>query len=145
MDERLKQIWSGFQSTTSRSLTGGGVDNIAVPHRRDFAAQDLEQLPENFEGPAQAAFSALREDLAHKEKKFSWGKKVHAQAEFREAAPDQGHGAPDPFDGGELLKGLKATAMRTERVERDYMAYLSTDEGKKAFKQLKKKKRFGLF
>ncbi len=145
MDERLKQIWSGFQSTTSRNLTGGGVDNIAVPHRRDFAAQDQEPLPADFEGPAQAAFSALREDLARKEKKFSWGKKVHAQAEFREAAPDKGPSTPDPFDSSELLKGLKATAMRTERVERDYMAFMSSDEGKKAFKKHKKKKRFGLF
>lgn len=145
MDERLKQIWSGFQSTTSRNLTGGGVDNIAVPHRRDFAAENPEQLPADFEGPAQAAFSALREDLSRKEKKFGWGsKKVRAQAEFREATPDQ-EAVPDPFDGGELLKGLKATAQRTERVERDYMAFMSSDEGKRAFKKHKKKKRFGLF
>ena len=145
MDERLKQIWSGFQSTTSRNLTGGGVDNIAVPHRRDFSAQDQEPLPADFESPAQAAFSALREDLARKEKKFGWGKKVRAQAEFREAAPDKRANTPDPFDSSELLKGLKATAMRTERVERDYTTYMSSDEGKKAFKKHKKKKRFGLF
>lgn len=144
MDERLKQIWSGFQETTTRNLTGRGVDNIAVPHRRDFAGQDVELLPENFEAPAQAAFSALRDELGRKEKKFGRKKKQSA------AAFDAGDAAPDPmaserFDGGELIKGLKATAMRTERPERDYQAFLSSDEGKAAFRKHKKKKRFGLF
>ena len=49
------------------------------------------------------------------------------------------------FDGEELIKGLKATAMRTERPERDYGAFLASAEGKAAYKKFKKKKRFGLF
>lgn len=145
MDERLKQIWSGFQETTTRNLTGRGVDNISVPHRHDYAAQDVELLPENFEAPAQAAFSALRDELGRKEKKFGRKKKQSDGASF-----DAGDTAPDPmaserFDGGELIKGLKATAMRTERPERDYRAFLSSDEGRAAFRKHKKKKRFGLF
>jgi len=142
MDERLKQIWSGFQSTTTRNLTGGGVDNIAVPHRRDFVARDLELLPEDFEAPAQAAFSALREDLDRKSKKFGRGKKDRTQADLQgsQASYEQMES-----NGGELVKGLKATAMRTERADRDYQAFLSSDEGKATFKKHKKKKRFGLF
>ena len=145
MDERLKQIWSGFQSTTTRNLTGGGVDNISVPHRRDFVARDLELLPEDFEAPAQAAFSALREDLERKSKKFGRGKKDRTQADLQGSQASYAPIESDPFNGGELAKGLKATAMRTERADRDYQAFLSSDEGKATFKKHKKKKRFGLF
>ncbi|MHA7873126.1 MAG: hypothetical protein ACX939_12310, partial [Hyphococcus sp.] len=49
------------------------------------------------------------------------------------------------FEGEELIKGLKATAQRTQRPERDYGAFLASDEGKAAFKKFRKKKRFGLF
>ncbi|MBL4619859.1 MAG: hypothetical protein JKX88_07165 [Marinicaulis sp.] len=144
MDERLRQIWSGFEATTTRSLTGGGIDNIAVPHRTDFAAKDTEFLPDEFEAPAHAAFTALREGLARKEKMFSRKKKSKG-ASF--SAEEEGPGAMTTrrFDGDELIKGLKATAMRTERTERDYQSFLSSKEGKAMFKKHKKKKRFGLF
>jgi len=144
MDERLKQIWSGFEATTTRALTGRGIDNIAVPHRVDFAAQDTQFLPEDFEAPSTAAFSALREELAHKEKKFG-RKKKFSEASFRAAEEGSDAMASRQFNGDELIKGLKATAMRTERSERDYQSFLASDEGKAAFKKHKKKKRFGLF
>ncbi|MHA7872507.1 MAG: hypothetical protein ACX939_09180, partial [Hyphococcus sp.] len=66
MADRLKEIWSGFEETTTRNLTGRGVENIAVPHRHDYQAEDVALLPEAFEAPAHAAFTALREELARK-------------------------------------------------------------------------------
>ena len=51
MSSRLKNIWAGFEETTSRHLTGGGVDNIAVPHRVDYTAEDESLLPEGFDAP----------------------------------------------------------------------------------------------
>jgi len=144
MDERLKQIWSGFEATTTRALTGGGIENIAVPHRMDFAAKDTEFLPEEFEAPAHAAFAALRAGLAQKEKMFGRKKKSSVASL---GAEDDGPGAmaSKAFDGDELIKGLKATAMRTERTERDYQSFIASKEGKAMFKKHKKKKRFGLF
>ena len=46
MAERLKQIWAGFAETTSRHLTGKGVDNIIVPHRSDYTVDDSGFLPD---------------------------------------------------------------------------------------------------
>lgn len=144
MDERLKQIWSGFQETTTRNLTGGGVDNIDVPHRRDYGAEDTRLLPTEYEAPAQAAFAALRTELESKAKRFGRSKKK-PQASYDGAQEGPDAMASRRFDGEELIKGLKATAMRTERPERDYSAFLASAEGKAAFKKFKKKKRFGLF
>lgn len=140
MDERLKQIWSGFEEVTTRRLTGRGVDNIAVPHRTDYVAEDIDFLPEEFTAPAEAAFSALREELGRKEKKFGRKKKQTSNMSAAEA-----DGQTQNFNGDDLLKGLRATALRTERPERDYQAFLSSAEGKATYKKLKRKKRFGLF
>ena len=137
MDERLKQIWSGFEEVTTRRLTGRGVDNIAVPHRTDYAAEDASFLTEEFTAPAEAAFSALREELGRKEKKFG-RKKKSAREDATEAMSQS-------YNGDELLRGLRATALRTERPERDYQAFLSSAEGKAVYKKNKRKKRFGLF
>jgi len=144
MDERLKKIWSGFQATTTRNLTGGGVDNIDVPHRRDYSVEDTQLLPEEFEAPAQAAFAALRTELESKAKRFGRSKKK-PEASYAGMRDKPDAMASRRFDGEELIKGLKATAMRTERPERDYGAFLASAEGKAAFKKFKRKKRFGIF
>jgi len=140
MTERLKQIWGGFQETTTRSLTGRGIENIVVPHRADYNAIDEAHLPEDFEAPAQAAFEALHHKLAAQEKRF--GRKKSKTNQAAAAAPL----AMADYDGGAgLLKGLRSTAMRTERGELDYVGYLTTDEGK-AFSRLKKRRKFlGIF
>lgn len=139
-DERLKQIWAGFEGTTSRNLTGRGVDNIAPPRRVDYAAEDEEFLPEDFHGPAETAFAALRETLAEQEKKFS-----RNRAPEHVPHPEDMLTAPASFSDDELITGLRATALRTERAEYDYASYLATDEGRRSLKRYKKKKRFGLF
>lgn len=140
MSDRLKQIWTGFEETTSRKLTGRGVDNIAPPQRIDYSSEDEDFLPEDFHGPAETAFAALRDTLSKQEKKFSLKK-----APEENAVPDDFLTAPASFNDDDLVKGLRATALRTERAEYDYGAYLSTDEGRRSVKRYKKKKRFGLF
>lgn len=139
-DERLKQIWAGFSETTERRLTGKGVDNINVPHRMDYAEEDWRFLPEDFESPSERAFEALGEERAQARKKF--GRKAKSG---QSAEPD----APPPmaqraFNGDELIKGLRATAMRTERSYLDYERFLSSDAGK-AVRKKTRKKRFGIF
>ena len=47
--------------------------------------------------------------------------------------------------GDDLIRGLKATAMRVERPELDYSAFLASREGKAHYKKHKRKKRFGFF
>ncbi|MEO1136137.1 MAG: hypothetical protein AAFW68_05935 [Pseudomonadota bacterium] len=143
MSERLKQIWSGFSDATERQLTGRGVDNIAVPPRADYSAHDEELLPEGYSTPAAAAFSALRENLARKEKKF--GRKKEASAALPSEAEDFVAATAFSAAGDDLIRGLRATAMRVERPEIDYDAFLSSNEGKAHFKKHKRKKRFGLF
>ncbi len=144
MSDRLKQIWSGFSETTSRHLTGRGVDNIMVPPRTDYSPKDAAFLPENFDAPAAAAFSALRENLSKKEKKFS-GKKKLADAALPSEAEDFVAATAFSASGDDLIRGLRATAMRVERPEIDYGAFLESKEGKAHFKKHKRKKIFGLF
>ena len=141
MGNRLKDIWAGFEDTTSRHLTGGGVDNIAVPHRVDYAAEDEALLPEDFDAPSAAAFSALREKLAGQEKKFG-GKGRRGKKSATTMTPDM---TSQTFNGEELIKGMKATALRTERPERDYQSFVASDEGKAVLKRHRRKKRFGIF
>lgn len=140
MTDRLKDIWSGFSAQTERKLTGKGVDSIIVPHRSDYDAVDRQLLPDNYESPAERAFTALRADLKAKEKKFA-RKKDRASAALAsvEAAPDEKAWGRD-----DLNVGLWSTAMRVERTEIDYPSFMSSDAGKKALKRTKKK-RFGIF
>ncbi|WDI32834.1 hypothetical protein PUV54_06440 [Hyphococcus flavus] len=147
MSERLKQIWAGFSSETTRKLTGRGVDNILVPHRTDYAETDEGFLPENYNAPAESAFSALRENLKTKEKMFG-GKKKKA-GDTRSSLPSEAEDftAATAFSSSsdDLIRGLRATAMRVERPDIDYGAFVASPEGKAQFKKHKKKKRFGLF
>ncbi len=140
MAERLKEIWSGFASQTERKLTGRGVDNIIVPHRADYDAIDRELLPEDYEGPAERAFAALRSDLKKKEKKF--GAKRDAQSGARPLADDLAE--EKAWGKDDLNVGLWSTAMRVERTDIDYQRFMASDAGKKALKRTRKK-RFGIF
>ncbi|MEZ5893497.1 MAG: hypothetical protein R3C58_10220 [Parvularculaceae bacterium] len=88
MSDRLKQIWSGFSQTTTRHLTGRGVENILVPHRSDYTAADESFLPADFNAPAQAAFAALKENLGKKEKMFAGRRKGKAAAALPSEAED---------------------------------------------------------
>lgn len=136
-DERLKQIWSGFSGATERKLTGKGVDNIIVPHRTDYAEVDWRFVPEDYETPAERAFDALEHEIKHGRKKS--GRRL-AQSAPEEPQPM----AQRAFNGDELIKGLKATAMRTERSYLDYERFLDSDAGK-AVRKKTRKKRFGIF
>jgi hypothetical protein len=143
MSDRLKQIWTGFSGTTTRNLTGRGVDNILVPHRTDYSPVDAAHLPENFSTPASAAFSALRENLAKKEKMFAGKKKKDVS--LPSEAEDFVAATAFSASGDDLIRGLRATAMRVERPELDYEAFLESREGRAHYKKHKRKKRFGIF
>lgn len=146
MSDRLKQIWSGFSETTTRQLTGRGVEDIPVPHRTDYSPVDADALPEDFSTPAAAAFSALRDNLAKKEKLFSPKKKNTAgDAALPSEAEDFVAATAFSAAGDDLIRGLRATALRVERPELDYNVFLSSKEGKEHFKKHKRKKFFGLF
>lgn len=71
MSHRLKQIWSGFEQQTTRTLTGHGVDAIHVPSRREWRADDTRFLTDDFEAPADRAFSALAYKLEMQAAQFS--------------------------------------------------------------------------
>lgn len=144
MSDRLKQIWTGFEQTTSRHLTGRGVENIMVPPRTDYSPKDAGFLPEGYDAPAAAAFSALRENLVKKEKLFA-GKKKKADAALPSEAEDFVAATAFSASGDDLIRGLRATALRVERPEIDYAAFLESKEGKAHFKKHKRKKLFGIF
>jgi len=115
MADRLKQIWGGFEKTTTRRLSGRGVDHIVVPSRHDYQATDDSALPQNFTAPAEAAFAALKGKLSAQEKKFA-----------RKAAGRSGEAPPAPLSpeaeferapegARDLIRGLKATEARVSR------------------------------
>ncbi len=145
MSDRLKQIWSGFSAETTRNLTGKGIENIPVPHRTDYAPVDEASLPEGFSTPAQAAFSSLRDNLAKKEKLFSGKKNAKADAALPSEAEDFVAATAFSAAGDDLIRGLRATALRTERPELDYGVFLESKEGRAHFKKHKRKKFLGLF
>lgn len=139
MVERLKQIWGGFEQTTTRKLTGRGVENIVLPQRAAERAPKDAPSPEKagVEAPAEAAFAALRDQLGAHHKRF--GKKpkkgliddapaMQASADFSDA----------PEAARDLIKGLAATEAR---VSRDFKLYDAASVSATA----KKKKLFGLF
>jgi len=150
MAERLKQIWGGFERVTERSLTGRGVENIDVPNRRDFQAQDDAFLPKNFSAPADAAFAALKHRLSAAEQRTIRKEERRARAGGRSfAAP------PAPLSGDatetaapdsvrDLIRGLHATEMRVRRGDADYAAFAAANP--KATPRLKSRKKiFGIF
>ncbi len=120
MADRLKQIWGGFEGATTRRLVGGGVDNIHVPERREREAADSQFLPENFSPPAEAAFAALKAQLARHEKQAKNGRRTGASyAPPAPLSPDaEDEGAPEA--ARDLIRGLRATEARVARSFSDY-------------------------
>lgn len=149
-DQRLKQIWGGFERVTQRNLTGRGIENIDVPNRRDFRATDAEFLPKSFSAPADAAFAALKQRLS------AAGQRAQKKEERRARAAGRGFSAPPaplsaeaqeegaPESVRDLIRGLKSTEMRTERRDSDYASFAAANPG--ATPKLKaRRKLFGLF
>ncbi len=126
MSERLKQIWSGFEKTTTRRLTGRGVDAIIVPSRADWRAEERASLAPEAVLPAEAAFSALKHRLTAAEQRVARKEERRARAEGRTLAA-----APDPIEAAnaapegvrDLIMGLKATEARIERRDIDYVKW----------------------
>ncbi|HBK91860.1 MAG TPA: hypothetical protein DDZ68_09330 [Parvularcula sp.] len=127
MNERLKQIWAGFEKTTTRRLTGRGVDTIIVPGRIDWRAEERASLAPEAILPAEAAFSALKTRLSAAGARAARKEERRAKADgrsFTEAPDPLGAGAPEAVR--DLMMGLKATEARVERREIDYASYLAT-------------------
>lgn len=147
MNERLKQIWSGFEKSTARRLTGRGVDQIIVPGRTDWRAEERASLAPEAILPAEAAFSALKHRLSASEQRAARKEERRAKAEGRSLA-----GAPDPIDAAntsaeavrDLMMGLKATQARVERRDIDYTAWLATKPKGAPKLAAPKKKIFGI-
>lgn len=141
MTERLKQIWAGFEGRTTRHLTDRGVDNIIVPARADWRAEETA-AQEEIDGPASAAFSALKARLSTR------AGKTHKRARGREAeaadAPDFAMAA-ETEAARDLIRGLRATELRTVRPHFNYEDALSGADRRKLFKGAKRKKFLGLF
>ncbi len=150
MAERLKQIWGGFERVTARTLSGRGVENIDVPHRRELRAHDEEFLPKDFSAPADAAFAALKHRLSAGEQRALKKEERRARAEGRgfsaPPAPLSADAAETSAPEGvrDLIRGLKSTEMRTHRRDADYTAFAAANP--KATPKLKaRKKIFGIF
>lgn len=124
MEDRLKQIWSGFEAATSRRLTGRGVDNIIVPSRQRWDAENEEFLSEDFVMPSAVAFETLKARLKAKEKKLAKGKR--RRGETGDTPPPMGM----PASNGEmqaakdLVRGLMSTEARVARSDYDYVEFL---------------------
>lgn len=148
MNERLKQIWAGFEKSTSRRLTGRGVDTIIVPGRTDWRAEERASLAPEAVLPAEAAFSALKHRLSAAEQRNARKEERRARSEGRSLSS-----APDPIEAAnaapeavrDLMMGLKATQARVERREIDYTAYLATNPKGAPKLAAPKKKLFGVF
>ncbi|HNR76117.1 MAG TPA: hypothetical protein PKM48_03245 [Parvularculaceae bacterium] len=150
MTERLKQIWGGFERVTTRNLTGRGVDNIEIPERFDYLAVEEDLLPKNFSAPADAAFAALKHRLSAAEQRQMKREERRAKAAGKSfAAPPaplsaESAEASVPDSVKDLIRGLRSTAMRTERREVDYASFAEANP-KRTPKLTAKKKFFGLF
>ncbi|MBI1391468.1 MAG: hypothetical protein GC152_01890 [Alphaproteobacteria bacterium] len=146
MSERLKQIWSAYEAKTSRRLTGRGVENIVAPSRASTAPQPA--FPADYVAPAEAAFTALKRELAAKERRQAGGRRA-ADPGAQHAADGARFGArlnlaPDEPVAA-MLRGLASTERRTDRPPLDYSAFASANADRK-LKSLKKRRKFlGLF
>ena len=151
MTDRLRQIWGGFEETTTRRLTGRGIENVEVPHRRDWSAEAQTELAGDMASPAEAAFAELKFKLSAAEqkaaKKAARKRKRRGETQsFSDAppAPLSGDALPDgaPKAAQELIRGLKATEARVERSEGLYTTHMAAaSERPKG----KRKKFLGLF
>ncbi|MEO0397908.1 MAG: hypothetical protein AAF224_00625 [Pseudomonadota bacterium] len=151
MSERLKEIWSVFEGKTERRLTGGGVENIALPPRHEADGGAEHFLPSDFTPPSEAAFSALKaEIIAAGDKNTRRGKRDNNEsvgAAYRNAqrGVDTASLAGAPVETIEMMRGLNATAARVDRAPLDYGQFLSTSASAKLSGLKKRKKFLGLF
>lgn len=148
MNERLKQIWSGFERSTTRRLTGRGVDNILVPARTDWRAEERASLAPEAILPAEAAFSALKHRLTAAEQRAVKREERRAKAEGRSlsaSAPDPVEAANAAPDGvRDLMLGLKATEARIERRDIDYVKWAAANPKAAPKLMTPRKKIFGI-
>ncbi|MEM9169805.1 MAG: hypothetical protein AAGC56_09130 [Pseudomonadota bacterium] len=157
MTDRLRQIWSGFEGVTTRRLTGGGVDNIERPLRRETVrlngAAPGPVLPEGVSPPAAAAFEALKTRLAAAEARGKGGPRRRAPA-GGERLGEGGEGSDGdvarlsaegaPPEAKAMLRGMRATEDRTLRTGGDYLTRMQASADRD-LKAARRKKRFGLF
>ncbi len=140
MTDHLKEIWSRFEESTSRNLTGSGVDNIPRPvteemERHRSLLENAHEaasvpMPEGVTEPAEAAFAALRERLTSFDKK---GKVQNRQQDLSVPVMEQ----------DKLTQDLKTTENLTVRREMDY---LNVSHQYQAGKGRDKRKKFlGIF
>lgn len=151
MSDRLKKIWSGFEEQTTRNLTGSGIDNIHVPHRREWRNADEQLVPEGFEAPAERAFSALNWKLSEEEKRFAKKNKkktvddatrfAYGNPEERETRQYTAEGDPQQA----LLASLKETDFRVLRREINYLNSGGAAMTEHALKNKPRKKFLGIF
>jgi len=150
MSDRLKQIWSGFASTTTRHLTGRDISDFVAPPRENWKANDAPFLPEGYNAPAQVAFDALKTRLASQEHKANKRRKKRSKEAINAEAP------PSPLSGDasysdapqgakDMIRGLKATEDRVMRSSQSYVAFMDSDEGRAFIPQKKRKKFLGIF
>jgi hypothetical protein len=129
MSDRLRQIWSGFESVTTRKLTGRGVAGIVVPTRQDLLVEDEMFLREDYRAPAEAAFAALRQQLASAEKR---AKRNGETFDPKEAPPlSESAFNGDTEAARDLIRGLKATEARVRRSDVDYADTLGANGRRK--------------
>jgi hypothetical protein len=143
MADRLKQIWGGFEKTTTRHLTGRGVDNIEIPRRSSFRDGPVP-APKDVAAPAEAAFAALRHRLTAAGARAAKQEARRLKAETQSDAPPPADGAEAPDSVRNLLAGLKSTEMRTMRPEADYATFVAQNP-KAAPRLTPRKKLFGIF
>lgn len=124
MTERLKQIWGGFERTTTRALTGRGVDHLVLHPRRDDAPR-FDPSTSGDPAPAEVAFSALKTRL------LDHGRRSARQNGGKDRAIDpvaafEAEFAATSETTRDLIRALKATEDRVERPRRDYHAGAAT-------------------
>ena len=141
MTDRLKDIWNGFEESTTRRLTGDGVDNIPLPEQHfNWRGASDKPLPQDYAEPVRAAFDAFEEQLEQSAKRSRRRKPTTTSFASDEPVAPQFYGHED------LAQSLASTAQRTTRRETDYATFSATDEGQKLYKAQKRKKKFlGLF
>ncbi len=160
MSDRLKQIWSGFEEQTSKNLTGNGIQNINVPHRREWRTADDQFIPTEYEAPAERAFAALTYKLSQDEARY--GKKAKKRSKSYKTKNASGatshgvtygdqpaHQGQHNYDGTTdprqtLLASLRETDFRVLRHEINYTLH-GAEHTEQILKKRNRKKIFGIF
>lgn len=154
-DDRLQQIWAGFEQVTTRNLTGRGVDNIPRPvveetERHRSLLEDAHRatsvpMPDGVTEPAEAAFAALQRQMMPLDGKGkAKGRKSRAKQSLGEQPVVPETSVPKLDQDEQLFKDLKTTEMLTTRRDGDYDTWLAAREEERR-SQKKRKKFLGIF